>query len=199
MFIIFLFLTSRKIHYRRNDFDYFSSSTSVKSTEADELITLSFQATTTVDNIDFQEDTDGKRTLHATMSVAYQERSDNDDVFQCISISQGADENTLACKETERRLLEYLAQKILHKSWDQTVVVAWNDKVTSSSSSCAFTACTQEETDTKIIFHAIQLPNDITLDVHSPDTDVLVLLLRFCEIIPSSTRFVCKSQRSNHN
>ena len=74
----------------------------VRVQEEDVLITLSFQATATADNIDFQEDTvDGKRTLHATMSVAYEERFDNDDVFQGISISQGADENTVASIETE--------------------------------------------------------------------------------------------------
>ena len=46
-----------------------------------------------------------------------------------------------------------------------------------------------------MMFHAIQLPHDITLDVHSTDTDVLVLFLRLCAIIPSFTRFVCKSHK----
>ena len=140
----------------------------VKVQEENELITMPFQATTTVDNIDFQEDTvNGKRTLHATMSVAYQERLENDDVIQGISISQGADENTLASTETEslNGLSSTEAQTVPHNSWDQTVVVAWNDKVMSSSSSCTFTACTREETETKMIFHANQLPHDITLEV----------------------------------
>ena len=34
-----------------------------------------------------------------------------------------------------------------------------------------------------------------TLDVHSSDTDVLVLLIRYCDIIPSSTRFLRGSQK----
>ena len=98
--------------------------------EEDELITLSFQITTIfVDNIDFQEDiVDGKQTLHATMSVAYQERLGND-AFQVISISQGSNENTLVSTEKESRLMEYLVQKVLHNFWDQTVFVARNDKV----------------------------------------------------------------------
>ena len=77
----------------------------LKVQEEDELITLPFQATTTLDNIDFQEDTvDSKRKLHATMSVAYQERLDNDDVFQGLIMSHGADENDLSSTETESRL-----------------------------------------------------------------------------------------------
>ena len=70
------------------------------------------------------------------------------------------------------------------------MVVSWNDKIVSTSPTDTWEASVQEEADTKIIFHALQLPKDSILDIHSPNTDVLVLLIHFFHALPSSTRLM---------
>ena len=70
------------------------------------------------------------------------------------------------------------------------MVVSWNDKIVSTSPTDTWEASVQEEADTKNTFHAFQLPKDSILDIHSPDTDVLVLLIHFFDALPSSRRLM---------
>ena len=54
-----------------------------------------------------------------------------------------------------------------------------------------------EEADSKIILHAIDATKRgaTQLDIHSPDTDVLVLALSKCRYLPKDTNFITGSGR----
>ena len=67
------------------------------------------------------------------------------------------------------------------------MVVSWNDTILYTSPTDTWEASVQEEAHTEIIFRALQLPKDSILDIHSPDNDVLVLLIHFFHALPSST------------
>ena len=74
---------------------------------------------------------------------------------------------------------------------DQQYVVAWRQHVYSSFDLCCH-ASSHEEANTMIIFHAIKTKERgaTQLDVHSPDTDVFILLIRKYLQLPKETSFV---------
>ena len=83
--------------------------------------------------------------------------------------------------KTKDSLTAYIAEKILrHGSVnDKKVVVAWRDKAKSCHRIVNLNS-SQEEADTKLMLHAVEATSygASTLDIFSPDTDVLVLAIR---------------------
>ena len=93
-------------------------------------------------------------------------------ILDNTDISKTTKQKILAFTATKSSLIEYLTHKVLSQSWEQTMVVSWNDKILSTSPTDTWEATVQEEADTKITFHALQLPKNSILDIHSPDIDV---------------------------
>ena len=72
--------------------------------------------------------------------------------------------------------------------WTFIFVCSWKDKAIASHGMDAEPyVCGQEEADTKIIYHLSRLPKTAEVTVLSPDTDVLVLLIRHFKEIPKET------------
>ena len=53
----------------------------------------------------------------------------------------------------------------------------------------------QEEADTLLLLHALNVPSDAELVISSPDTDVLVLLVYMYKSLPKSTTFITGKSR----
>ena len=111
-------------------------------------------------------------------------------ILDNTDISKTTKQKIIASTATKSSLTEYWAHKVLSQSWKQTMVVSWNDKLLFTSPTDTWEASVQEEADIKIIFHSLQLLKDSILDIHSPDTDFLVLLIHFFHALPSSTRLM---------
>ena len=94
----------------------------------------------------------------------------------------------LSTKSNKDAMTSLIASQIQHHSWGLRVVCAWRDKAmaTSGPDGAKF-ASEQEEADTKMIYHLSLLDKDVEATVVSPDTDVLVLLLRHFPKIPPNT------------
>lgn len=89
----------------------------------------------------------------------------------------------LAHDKTKDELTEFLSDQILQfgVTYGKKFVVSWKDKAGSShGADVSSLSSTQEEADTKIILHAAYLAQRGIKNTHvfSPDTDVVVLLLR---------------------
>ena len=64
------------------------------------------QVTFARDNMDLQEETpDGKRTLHATVSVAYQANESNDARYTRVQILEASNDITLTDKTSVYKLM----------------------------------------------------------------------------------------------
>ena len=101
---------------------------------------------------------------------------------------------------TKDELTMFFSEKIMHMAMKtgQQYVVAWRQHVDSSFDFCCH-ASSHEDTDTKIIFHAIKAKERgaTQLDVYSPDKDVFILLIRRYPQLPMETSFVtgCGTQQ----
>ncbi len=94
----------------------------------------------------------------------------------------------LSTKSNKTAMTSLIASQIQHHSWGLRVICAWRDKaVATSEPDGAKFASEQEEADTKIVYHLSLLDKDVEATVVSPDTDVLVLLLRHFSKIPPNT------------
>ena len=94
----------------------------------------------------------------------------------------------LSTKSNKDAMTSLIASQIQHHSWGLRVVCAWRGKaVATSGPDGAKFASEQEEADTKMIYHLSLLDKDVEATVVSPDTDVLVLLLRHFPKIPPNT------------
>ena len=87
-------------------------------------------------------------------------------ILDKTDISKTTKQKILASTATKSSLTEYLAHKILSQSWKQTMIVSWNETILFTSPTDTWEASVREEADTKIIFHALQLPKDTILDIH---------------------------------
>lgn len=108
----------------------------------------------------------------------------------------------LSLNKTKEALIIYLCEKFLknnlfHKN---NLIVAWgNACYCANDGYIEELASTQEEVDTKIIFHSIYTSkkhsskDSLSLNVFSPDTDVLVLLIKYYNVIISDTFFITGS------
>ena len=104
----------------------------------------------------------------------------------------------LAHTDTKKELTSYLAEKMLTKGKEEhiNVVVAWSNNCEASHRDAKHLASTQEEADTKILLHAVDASSSgaTSLQVHSPDTDVLVLSLRRHPRMCADTSFLTIGQ-----
>ena len=97
---------------------------------------------------------------------------------------------------TKDELTEYLAQKIVNKysGAHQDIIVTFQDKVVTNSENLSFShlASSQKEANTKILLHAVDAADRglKTIDIQSPDTDVLVLTIRRYPKLCSDTNFI---------
>ena len=94
----------------------------------------------------------------------------------------------LSTKNNKTAMTALIASQIQHHSWGLRVVCSWRDQAVATYGLDGATfASEQEEADTKIIYHLSLLDKDVEATVVSPDTDVLVLLLRHFPKIPPNT------------
>jgi len=73
--------------------------------------------------------------------------------------------------------------------------VAWEDKCAATHINVNYLASEQEEADTKLLLHAIDATDRgaTRIDIHSPDTDVLILALRRYPEMCQDTSFITGS------
>ena len=115
-----------------------------------------------------------KKRLGQSVSVHY--KIDDSSTIQHLTMKR-----LLSHVQTKDELTVYLANKIFDYdlSEKKDIVVAYHQNVCYTTEN-NYEASSHEEADTKIIFHALAVSNCgvSKLDIYSPDTDVLILLLR---------------------
>ena len=88
----------------------------------------------------------------------------------------------LSHTSTKDALTCYIAEKMLQyaERHEKSVIVAWRNHAKGSIRDVTYLASTQEEADTKVIWHAIDAKSQgaTYISIHSQDTDVLVLSIR---------------------
>ena len=91
----------------------------------------------------------------------------------------------LTCYMSEK-LLQYASIRGIH------LVVAWSNKVAATHRNVTHLASSQEEADTKMLLHARDAKSNgaTRLEIHSPDTDVLILCIRRYPLLCHDTKFV---------
>ena len=105
----------------------------------------------------------------------------------------------LSHSSTKDELSVYLSVNHIEnvKSFNKLYFAAYQNKVISTTSLHEHLASNQEEADTKLILHATDAYRIgvSKIDIHSADTDVLVLCLGHFERLPDDTRFVTGSKQ----
>ena len=100
----------------------------------------------------------------------------------------------LSHTKTKSELTAYLAEKLLEKAHQEQkhLVVAWGSECLATHQSVVHLSSSHEEADTKMVLHALSASCSGATTVHvcSPDTDVLVLLLRRYPKLCQDTSFV---------
>lgn len=97
----------------------------------------------------------------------------------------------LSTSNNKNAIIALIVERSMHFSWDMHLVCSWNDQVSAAQAtelSHPNYKCAHEEADTKIVYCLSRLLQDDDVMVVSPDTDVLILLIRHFEKIPSRTR-----------
>ena len=93
--------------------------------------------------------------------------------------------------KTKKELAAYLAKKTLDYAERQgkQFVVAWESECKATHKDVSHLRSNHEEADTKIILHAVDASSSAAQEVyiHSPDTDVLVLVIRRIRATSSSS------------
>ena len=99
----------------------------------------------------------------------------------------------LAHTKTKMELTTYLAQKILHAIPEKLCfVVAFGNQCRGTHQDMSHLDSEQEEADTKLLLHSLDVTNSGATSIHicSPDTDVFVLSLRRYHDLCQDTSFV---------
>lgn len=100
---------------------------------------------------------------------------------------------------TKMQLTQFLARKTLKKGHSgKDVVVAWGSQFKATHKDMAYLESSQEEADTKLLSHAIDVTTSgaTSIDIISPDTDVFVFSLRrFPELRESTSLVTGRGQR----
>lgn len=95
----------------------------------------------------------------------------------------------LSINSNKDALINVIAAESEFFPWMCAFVCSWRDKVTGSpGKDVELFACALEEADTKMIYHLSRLPQSTEVTVVSPDTDVLVLLIRHFNRISKETK-----------
>ena len=101
----------------------------------------------------------------------------------------------LSHTKTKAELTAFLAKKVRESGWavGEQIVVACGTDVKRCTKAC------HEEADTRRILHALGATNDCAtkLSIHSPDTNVLVLAIRWCSEMCSNISFVTGKGKSH--
>ena len=88
----------------------------------------------------------------------------------------------LSREKTKMDLTEYLSTKFVQRSERRatSVLVAWGNNCQATHRDVTYLRSSQEETDTKMILHAVDAASNGATQVnfYSPDTDVIILSLR---------------------
>lgn len=102
----------------------------------------------------------------------------------------------LSNNDTKEALINYLSKKFVKSKLfgNQTLIIAWKETCYCNDTGYVKElASTQEEADTKIILHCIYASKkhcskgSVSLNIFSPDTDVLILLIKYYEsMIPDT-------------
>ena len=132
-----------------------------------------------------------KKRLGQSVSVHY--KIDHSSKIQHLTMKR-----SLSHVQTKDELTIYLANKIFDYALSEkkNIVVAHRQNVCYTTEN-NYEASSHEEADTKIIFHALAVSNYgvSKLDTYSPDTDVLILLLRRYPDLAKNTSFVIGAGR----
>ena len=128
-----------------------------------------------------------ERRLGGRKAIAYH-------ITDSTSIGKLSMSHLLAHESTKDALTAYFADKVLiHAETNgKCLVVAWKDKAQAANRAIEDLASIQEEADTKIILHSIDatVNGATSLDIHSPDTNVLVLAIRRYPSLCENTSFI---------
>ena len=106
---------------------------------------------------------------------------------------------------TKGELTEYLADKVLHHSKSSNnrlkklMVTSGTQTKGNVDIPCSLLTHSQEEADTLLLLHALNVSSDADLVVSSPDTDVLVLLVYMYPSLPICTTFLTGKGRLKRN
>ena len=106
---------------------------------------------------------------------------------------------------TKRELTEYLADKVLHHSKSSNnrlkklMVTSGTQTKGNVDIPCSLLTHSQEEADTLLLLHALNVSSDADLVVSSPDTYVLVLLVYMYSSLPICTTFLTGKGRLKRN
>ena len=117
-------------------------------------------------------------------------------ITDSTNISKVTMKKLLAHVNTKMELSSYLARKTLEQGQPRgkRVIVAWSNQCQASHQEMYMShlSSDQEEADTKLILHALDATNAgaTDLQIHSPDTDVLVRVLRRYPQLYENTVFV---------
>ena len=110
------------------------------------------------------------------------------------SIAKLSMKRLLAHVSSKDALSAYLATKLLDHAAknDKCLVVAWQNKANATHREVSHLASSQEEADTKIILHSVYatINGASSIDIYSPDTDVLVLAIRRYPRLCPNTNFI---------
>ena len=126
-----------------------------------------------------------KKRLRQSISVHY--KIDDSSKIQHLTMKR-----LLSHVQTKDELTVYLANKIFDYALSESKnIVAYRQNVCYTTEN-NYEASSHEEADTKIIFHALAVSNYgvSKLDIYSPDTDVLILLLRRYPDLAKNTSIV---------
>ena len=114
-------------------------------------------------------------------------------ITDSTNISKVTMEKLLAHVDTKMELSSYLARKTIEQGQSRGKrVIAWSNQCQASRQEMSHLSSDQEEADTKLILHALDATNAgaTNLQIHSPDTDVLVRALRRYPQLCENTVFV---------
>ena len=122
-------------------------------------------------------------------------------ITDSTKISSVSMKKLLSHTKTKMELTSYLADKAMthfSRQGGRRFVVAWGSECKVTHKDVRNLQSSQEEADTKIIFHAADATSDgaIEIQVHSPDTDVFVLALRRYPELCANVSFVTGKGRN---
>ena len=102
-------------------------------------------------------------------------------ITDTTNIAKGQMKQLLSHTTTKLELTAYLAERLLERAHqeEKPCVVAWGEECMVTSRNMSHLHSNHEEADTELVLHALDATASgaTRIHVHSPDTDVLVLLL----------------------
>ena len=102
-------------------------------------------------------------------------------ITDTTNIAKATMKRLLSTNKTKMELTCYLAEKMIERANEKSVVVAWGSHCNATDRSTTHLESSQEEADTKLLLHAVDATQSgaSSIFIHSPDTDVCVLAPEF--------------------